>query len=74
MLTFVPTPYLYSTRGGPLAKTMNVGAVVWFVLLGFTLFGSAGREVAVISLAYPLMYFALSAVVTVRRRRAILRP
>ena len=74
VLTFVPTPYLYSTRGGPLAKTMNVAAVVWFVLLGFTLFGSAGQELAVISLAYPLMYFALSAVVTVRRRRAILRP
>lgn len=74
VLTFVPTPYLYSTRGGPLAKTMNVGAVVWFVLLGFTLFGNARRELAVISLVYPLMYFALSAVVTVRRRRAILRP
>jgi phosphatidylcholine synthase len=74
VLTFVPTPYLYSTRGEPLAKTMNVGAVVWFALLGFTLFGSAGQEVAVISFAYPLMYLALSAVVTVRRRRAILRP
>jgi hypothetical protein len=53
---------------------MNVAAVVWFVLLAFTLFGSAGQELAVISLAYPLMYFALSVVVTVRRRRAILRP
>jgi phosphatidylcholine synthase len=74
VLTFVPTPYLYSTRGGPLAKTMNVAAVVWFVLLGFTLFGSAGHELALVSLAYPLMYFALSALATVRRRRAILRP
>jgi hypothetical protein len=74
VLTFVPTPYLYSTRGGPLARTMNVAAVVWFVLLGFTLFGSTGQKLAVISLAYPLLYFALSAVVTVRRRRAILRP
>ena len=74
VLTFVPTPYLYSTRGGPLAKTMNVAAVVWFVLLGLTLFGSAGQELALVSLAYPVMYFALSALVTVRTRRAILRP
>jgi len=44
------------------------------VLLGFTLFGSAGQELALVSLAYPLMYFALSALATVRRRRAILRP
>ena len=74
VLTFVPTPYLYSTRGGPLARTMNTGAVVWFVLIGCTLFGNAPRELALVSLAYPLMYFALSALITVRRRRAILRP
>jgi phosphatidylcholine synthase len=74
VLTFVPTPYLYSTRGGLMARTMNVAAVVWFVLIGFTLFGNARQGLALVSLAYPLMYFALSAVVTVRRRRAILRP
>lgn len=74
VLTFVPTPYLYSTRGGPMATAMNVGAVIWFVLLGFTLFGSARTELAMVSLVYPLMYFVLSAMVTVRRRRAILRP
>ena len=74
LLTFVRTPYIYATRGAPFARTMNLGAVVWFVLLGFTLFGSAGQELALVSLAYPLMYFALSALVTVRRRRAILRP
>jgi hypothetical protein len=53
---------------------MNIGAVVWFVLIGIALFGNAPRELALMSLAYPLMYFALSAVVTVRRGRAILRP
>jgi phosphatidylcholine synthase len=74
VLTFVPTPYLYSTRGGPLAKSMNIGAVVWFVLLGLVLFGRAQETLAVVSLIYPLAYLALSAAVTVRKRQAILRP
>jgi phosphatidylcholine synthase len=74
VLTFVPTPYIYSTRGGPMARTMNVGAVIWFVLLGLALFGRAQQPLAAISLIYPFAYLALSATVTVRRRRAILRP
>src|SRR5437763_3810052 len=41
VLTFVRTPYVYATRGGPFARTMNIGAVVWSVLLGFVLFGPA---------------------------------
>ena len=73
-LTFVPTPYLYATRGGPFARLINAGAAVWFMLLGLILFGPAQQTVAVVSLIYPLMYLALSAAVTVRRRRAILRP
>jgi phosphatidylcholine synthase len=73
-LTFVPTPYLYSTRGGPMAKAMNVGAVIWFVLLGLVLFGRAQEALAVVSLIYPLAYLALSGAVTIRKRRAILRP
>lgn len=69
VLTFVPTPYLYATRGGPFAKTINIGAAVWFVLLGLTLFGPADlrRTVGLVSLAYPVMYLALSAFVTFRR-------
>lgn len=74
VLTFVPTPYLYATRGGPFARLINVGAVIWFVLLGLILFGPAQHTLAVVSLIYPLTYMALSATVTVRRRRAILRP
>jgi phosphatidylcholine synthase len=73
-LTFVPTPYLYATRGGPFARLINAGAAVWFVMLGLILFGPAQQTVAVGSLIYPLMYLALSAAVTVRRRRVILRP
>jgi phosphatidylcholine synthase len=74
VLTFVPTPYLYATRGGPFARLINVGAAIWFVLLGLILFGPAHDTLAVVSLIYPLTYMALSAAVTVRRRRAILRP
>jgi phosphatidylcholine synthase len=74
VLTFVPTPYLYATRGGPFARLINVGAAIWFVLLGLILFGPAQDTLAVVSLIYPLTYMALSAAVAVRRRRAILRP
>jgi phosphatidylcholine synthase len=70
VLTFVPTPYVYSTRGGPWAKTMNIGSAIWFVLLGLVLLGTAGdrRTLAAVSLIYPLVYLALSAAVAFRRR------
>ena len=74
VLTFVPTPYVYATRGGPFATLINVGAAIWFVLLGLILFGPSQRTLAIVSLIYPLIYTVLSVVVTVRRRRAILRP
>ena len=69
LLTFVRTPYIYATRGAPFARTMNLGAVVWFALLGVILFGPArySMMLAVVSLAYPAMYFVFSAMVTVRR-------
>jgi phosphatidylcholine synthase len=71
VLTFVRTPYIYATRGGPFARTLNAGSVLWFVLLGVVLFGPAeySRALALVSLIYPLMYLAFSATVTVRRRR-----
>ena len=70
VLTFIPTPYLYATRGGPFARLINVGAAIWFVLIALVLFGNAGdrKTVAVVSLFYPLMYLALSAAVTLRGR------
>jgi phosphatidylcholine synthase len=71
VLTFVPTPYLYATRGGPFAKLINIGAAVWFVLVGRVLLGPEDhrRSLALVSLIYPMTYLALSAVVAVRRRR-----
>lgn len=71
VLTFVPTPYIYATRGGPFAKTINIGSAVWFVLLGIGLFGPAAsrRSAAIQSLAYPVMYLALSALQIRKRKR-----
>jgi phosphatidylcholine synthase len=71
VLTFVPTLYLYATRGGPLARSMNIGSVAWFVALGVALFGPEPirKIVAIVSLAYPVMYLALSAWVTFTRKR-----
>lgn len=71
VLTFVPTPYLYATRGGPFAKLINIGSVFWFVSLGFGLFGPGDSRdaVALVSLAFPVMYLGLSAFVTFTRQR-----
>jgi len=71
VLTFVPTPYLYATRGGPFAKLINIGSMVWFASLGIVLFGPEEyrHTVAVVSLAFPVMYLGLSAFVTFTRKR-----
>jgi phosphatidylcholine synthase len=71
VLTFIPTRYIYATRGGPFATLVNVGSAIWFVSLGVVLFGPEEyrRTVALLSLAYPVMYLALSAFVTFTRKR-----
>jgi phosphatidylcholine synthase len=71
VLTFIPTPYLYATRGGPFAKLINIGSAFWFVSLGIVLFGPEEYRhvVALASLAFPVMYLGLSAFVTFTRKR-----
>jgi len=71
VLTFVPTPYLYATRGGPFARLINAGATIWFVLIGLILFGPEDHRstVAIVSLTYPVMYLALSGFVTLTRKQ-----
>jgi phosphatidylcholine synthase len=68
VLTFVPTRYIYATRGGPFAAVVNGGAVVWFTVIGIVLSAPRGTwtTLAIASLVYPLIYLALSAVVTGR--------
>jgi len=69
VLTFVPTPYIYATRGGRFAAPINVGAALWFVLLGIALFGPSeySTRVAAFSMTYPLIYLSLSAVVAAQQ-------
>jgi phosphatidylcholine synthase len=71
VLTFIPTRYIYATTGGPFATLINAGSAVWFVSLGVVLFGPEEyrRTVALASLAYPVMYLALSGFVTFTRKR-----
>ena len=71
VLTFVPTPYLYATRGGPFARLINVGAAIWFVLIGLILSRPEDHRspLAIASLTYPVMYLALSGFVTLTRKQ-----
>jgi phosphatidylcholine synthase len=70
VLTFVPTTYIYATQGGRFARLINIGSAIWFVAMGWILWagGAAAHVAAFASLVYPLMYLALSAVVTVSGR------
>jgi phosphatidylcholine synthase len=68
VLTFIPTRYIYATRGGPFAAIVNGGAAIWFVVIGLVLREPRGAAstLAEASLIYPVTYLALSAVVTGR--------
>lgn len=72
VLTFIPTRYIYASKGGPFALVINVGSAVWFFVLAAILSRPAGgaRTLAWISLVYPVLYLVLSAVVTLRKRAA----
>ena len=71
ILTFVPTRYIYATKGGPFATLINGGSAIWFVSLGFGLCGPEEYRstVAIASLAFPVMYLSLSAFITFSRKR-----
>jgi phosphatidylcholine synthase len=71
VLTFVPTPYLYATQGGPFAAIINVGAVAYFIAVVWILIGpdSQSRTLTFVSLLYPAAYLVLSALIAVRARR-----
>jgi phosphatidylcholine synthase len=70
VLTFVPTLYIYATRGGPFATLINAGSAIWFASLGLVLFGPAEYRyrIGLLSLAFPAIYLGLSAFVTVTRK------
>jgi phosphatidylcholine synthase len=70
LLTFIPTHYIYASKGGPFAFVINVGSAIWFCMLAVILSQSSGnaRTLTWFSLAYPVLYLVLSAVVTLRKR------
>jgi phosphatidylcholine synthase len=82
VLTFVPARYLYpSRRGGKLNRLTNQLGAAWAALLVWIVYrlpgdGSAGqnaddltRLLALLSLAFPVYYLAVSWVISLRRLR-----
>ncbi len=77
LLTFVPSRYLYTTRGGPFSTTTNLLGSAWAVLVIVILrqWPDASRGLILASLIFPIYYMALSWAITIRywideRRRA----
>ncbi|OLE84494.1 MAG: hypothetical protein AUF76_03185 [Acidobacteria bacterium 13_1_20CM_2_65_9] len=68
LLTFAPMRYLYLTRGGRFAKAMLATGAVWAALTAVIVLRPAGerRTLALISLIYPMLYLALSWVISIR--------
>jgi phosphatidylcholine synthase len=79
-LTFVPSYYMYPSRGATLSKTTNFLGGVWVVLLIGVLWGLADADppedlraarqsyfLAIVSLFYPAYYLAVSWGITIWR-------
>jgi phosphatidylcholine synthase len=80
ILTFVPSYYMYPSRGAILSRTTNFLGGVWVVLLVWILSELPGENaehsetaarqnfsLALISLFYPIYYLAVSWAITLRR-------
>ncbi len=69
LLTFVPSLYLYTSRGGRLSRVTNPFCVVWGVLLALIVAGSFDNPKPFVwaSLAFPIYYFVASWGITLER-------
>jgi phosphatidylcholine synthase len=69
--TFIPTRYLYPSRGGPYGRILDIVGVVWIGLTVLVVARPLGERtpLALLSLTYPLAYLALSFLVS--RRMAV---
>jgi phosphatidylcholine synthase len=69
LLTFVPSLYLYTSRGGRLSRVTNPFCVVWGVLLALIVAGAFDNPKPFVwaSLAFPIYYFVASWVITLER-------
>jgi phosphatidylcholine synthase len=68
--TFIPTRYLYPTRGGPFARLLEITGGVWIAVVVLVISRPLGerRGVTIVSLAYPIAYLGLSWWVETRER------
>ena len=73
VLTFVPSRYFYPSRGGRFARALLLGGAVWAVLTLLVLLRPVGEReaLALISLAYPLAYLAVSWWTSLRNARGL---
>jgi phosphatidylcholine synthase len=69
LLTFVPSLYLYTSRGGRLSRLTNLLCVVWGVLLALIVSGVFDNPKPLVwaSLALPIYYLAVSWAITLER-------
>lgn len=69
LLTFVPSLYLYTTRGGQFSGVTNVFCLLWGVALFLIVAGALDDPRVLIygSLSFPLYYFVLSWWITLQR-------
>src|SRR6266540_2681021 len=69
LLTFVPSLYLYTSRGGRLSRLTNLLFVVWGVLLTLIVAGAFDNPKPFVwaSLALPIYYFVASWAITLER-------
>jgi phosphatidylcholine synthase len=69
LLTFVPSLYLYTSRGGRLSRLTNALCAVWGVLLTLIVAGAFDNPKPFMwaSLALPIYYFVVSWAITLER-------
>jgi len=69
LLTFVPSLYIYSTRGGPFSRSINLLYLLWTVALVVVVMRVFDDPKPLIwaSLAFPLYYFIVSWWITLQR-------
>jgi phosphatidylcholine synthase len=69
LLTFVPSLYLYTSRGGRLSRLTNLLCAVWGVLLALIVAGAFDNPKPFVwaSFAFPIYYFVASWVITLER-------
>jgi phosphatidylcholine synthase len=72
VLTFIPSRYLYASRGGPFARFIAIGGAVWALLAVMVLLQPPDKRetLTLISLAYPIAYLVLSWRVALTRDRS----